>query len=246
MATVMPRPAVTRPAFRWRIYLPAALACLVIALLGFWPRYFGPLILKGDLHPVPIIHLHAFVFTGWLILFITQAWLAASGRIATHMKIGRYLIWWGALILIVGWATAFDRFGARVALGDIEGAQRRLLAPLTDLLFFAPFLVAAWFYRRKPEIHKRLIIVATSTLLIAAVHRFVFFGTQPPPLPQLLALWLSPILLGMIYDFVKQRIVHPVYVIGIGAILIMKFARAWIFDTQAYQTFTRWLAGFYV
>jgi len=76
-------------------------------------------------------------------------------------------------------------------------------------------------YRRRPEIHERLIIVATCTLLIAAVHRFVFF------------------------DFVKQPIVHPVYIIGIGASLIMKFGRAWMLDTQAYQSFTRWLAGFY-
>jgi hypothetical protein len=140
MATVMSSPALSRPAFRWRIDLPAAVICLVVAILGFWPTYFGPLILKGVPHPVPIIHLHAFVFTGWVVLFISQAWLAASGRVSTHMKAGKYLIWWGLLVILIGWATAFDRFGARVSEGDFAGAERRLLAPLTDLLFFASFL----------------------------------------------------------------------------------------------------------
>lgn len=245
MATVMTQPASVRARTAKRIYLPVGFVCAVIALLGFWPTYFGPL-LMGIPHPIPIIHLHATVFMAWVFLVITQAWLAASGRLALHMKVGKYGMAWGVVVIIVGWATAFSRFGDRVQAGNLLEAESRLFAPLTDMIVFAPVLAAAWINRRKPEIHKRLIVVGTTILLIAAVHRMVFLGGRPPPLPQLLAVWLSPILLGMIYDYVKRRMVHPVYLIGIGAVLFLKFGRGWVRGTETWNSFTNWLATFYV
>lgn len=246
MATVMTQPLSVRARAGRRIYVPVGFVCAVIALLGFWPTYFGPLLLKGIPHPLPVIHLHTTVFMAWVFLVITQAWLAASGRVALHMKVGKYGMAWGVVVIIVGWTTAFFMFGERLQAGNLSEAERRLLAPLTDMLFFAPVLAAAWIYRRKPEIHKRLIIVGTTILLIAAVHRMVFLGGRPPPLPQLLAVWLSPILFGMIYDYVKRRTIHPVYLIGIGIVLAMKFGRSWIRQTEGWNTFTSWLAAFYV
>jgi uncharacterized membrane protein YozB (DUF420 family) len=245
VATVMTQPASVRAGTAPRIYVPVGFVCALIALLGFWPTYFGPLLLKGIPHPLPVIHLHATVFMTWVLLVITQAWLAAGGRVALHMKVGRYGMSWGVVVIIIGWTTAFFMFGERVQAGNFAEAERRLLAPLTDMLFFAPVLAAAWIYRRKPEIHKRLIIVGTTILLIAAVHRMVFLGGRPPPLPQLLAVWLSPILFGMIYDFVKRRMVHPVYLIGIGVVLLMKFGRSWIRGTETWSDFTTWLATYY-
>lgn len=246
MATVIARSTTMRSRTTTRIYVPIGLVCLIITLLGFWPVYFGPL-LAGIPHPLPIIHLHAAVFVGWLLLVIVQASLAATGRIALHMKVGNFGMAWGLVLLLVGWATAFSVFGDRVQAGDLELARNRLVAPLTDLLVFAPVLAAAWIYRRKPEIHKRLIIVASIILLSAAVHRMAFLGGGPsPPLPQLLTVWLSPILLGMTYDFFKRRVVHPVYLIGIAAVLFLKFGRRWIFRNETWIDFTTWLATFYV
>lgn len=245
MATVMTQRAALPARVAKRIYVPVGFVCALIALLGFWPTYFGPLLLKGIPHPLPIIHLHAAVFMTWVSFVIAQAWLAATDRVALHMKVGKYGMGWGVVVIVVGWATAFVMFGERVQAGNLAQAAGRLLAPLTDMLFFAPVLAAAWIYRRKPEIHKRLIIVGTTILLIAAVHRMVFLGGRPPPLPQLLAVWLAPILLGMIYDLVKRRMVHPVYLVGIGIVLAMKFGRSWIRSTETWSDFTAWLATFY-
>lgn len=144
-----------------RIYLSIALVCLSIALIGFWPTYFGPLV-SGAPHGSVIIYLHAIVFMGWIVLMIAQARLAATGRITQHMKLGTFGFAWGLLVLLVGWATAISRFGDRVEAGDFAEAHNQLFAPLTDLLVFGPVLAAAWFYRRKPEIHKRLIVVGST------------------------------------------------------------------------------------
>jgi hypothetical protein len=61
------------------VYVPATLVATLIALVGFWPTYFGPL-LAGTADGVPIIHVHAAVYSGWLMLVIAQGVLAATGR----------------------------------------------------------------------------------------------------------------------------------------------------------------------
>lgn len=226
-------------------YVLIAFASLLIALLGFWPRYFGPMV-AGTLETIPIIHVHAAVMMGWLFLLILQVVLIATGRRALHMKVGSVGMAWGVVVILVGWATAIVRFGERVQAGETRQAADRLFAPITDMMVFAPFLAAAWIYRRKPQIHKRLIVVASTVLLIAAVHRIRIFGGTQLPLPQLLLVWLSPILLGMTYDLVKTRRVHFVYLMGIGAVLFMKFGRVPLRDTGAWRSFSRWLATFYL
>jgi hypothetical protein len=203
-------------------------------------------LLAGTVEALPIIHLHAAVFSGWLVLVTLQVVLAVTGQMALHMRMGKVGMLYGVLLILVGEATAFSAFGARIAAGEIEEAQSRLFAPVTDLIVFAPFLAAAWMYRRRPEVHKRLIVVATTVLLIAAVHRTSIFGGPPPPLPLLLLLWLAPIGLGIGWDLARRRFVHPVYVLGIGAVVFLKFLRRPLADTEAWNDFVDWLASFYV
>ena len=245
MTTALTVRAAVRVRTGWRVYWPIALLSIAIALLGFWPTYFGVLLLSGSVHTLPIIHVHAAVFSGWLVLVLTQAVLAATGHTALHIKIGKFGFVYGVLLIVIGEATAFASFGARVAAGNITDARARLFAPVTDLMVFAPFLAAAWMYRRKPEIHKRLIVVSTTILLIAAVHRIAIFGAPPPPLPFLLAVWLAPILVGIGVDIAKRGLVHPVYLAGIAAIIVLKFLRRPLARTDAWHHFVDWLITVY-
>ena len=158
-----------------RLYVGLAVLATLIAVVGFWPTYFGPLV-AGAVDKTAIIHFHAAVYVGWLALFVTQTVLAATGRVAAHMSLGRFAIGYGVLVIAVGLLAAFARFALRVRAGDAADAQTQLLGPLLDMLVFAPFFAAAVYYRRKPELHKRLMIVATTSLLIAAVGRMPFLG----------------------------------------------------------------------
>ncbi|HLF12942.1 MAG TPA: hypothetical protein VJA26_17210, partial [Gammaproteobacteria bacterium] len=130
----------------------------------------------------------------------------------------------------------------RVRAGQIEEAQVSLLAPLVDMMVFAPFFGAAVYYRRKPEWHKRLMIVATTALLIAAVGRMPFLGT-PRNLMLLQLIWISPILLAMGYDFLKRRIVHPIYVLGIVVFALESpRMRGLGRETDAWRNISGWFA----
>jgi hypothetical protein len=225
-----------------RFYAGIALLAAFIALMGFWPTYFGRL-LEGTADHPQVIHIHAAVFSGWLALFAAQVGFAATGQLALHKKLGTVGIWYGVAIIVVGVVTAFSQFADRVEAGRIEEAQTRLLAPLSDMIVFPIFFGAAVLYRHRPEIHKRLMLVATTTLLVAAALRMSFLG-EPLPRPMRLFIWFSPILLGMAYDFIARRSIHPVYIVGLAALYTLSL-RGYLVETDAWLAFSGWLATFF-
>jgi hypothetical protein len=230
---------------RTRIYTPAAVLALLIAFVGFWASYYGR-IFTGTVTTPPIIQLHAAVFIGWLLLVIAQAALAARGRMALHMKVGGYGMAYGLLVVVIGVVATLAAFRTNLANANVGEARAILFVGLTDMLSFAPFLAAAWFYRRRPEIHKRLIVVATCVLLVAPAHRMHWFlGGPPAPAFAVLLIWLAPIYAAMLHDYIARRIVHPVYLLGICVILFMKFGRFPLLRSESWQTFVDWIAAFY-
>lgn len=116
--------------------------------------------------------------------------------------------------LIVGPAAAIIKLNAGVVTRD--EAARSLLAPLGDMVSFAVWFGAAIWYRARPELHKRLMVIATVELLFAALARWTFVESR------LLraGIWLSPIFLGMVHDWTTRRRVHPVYAIGSVALFL--------------------------
>jgi hypothetical protein len=233
--------AVTRTKAPRRLYVGLALLAIAIAAVGFWPSYFGPLV-AGAVDRPAIIHFHATVYVGWLALFLTQAVLAATGRVALHMKIGRFAVGYGVLVIVAGLIATFGMFALRVRAGAAAEAQSRLLGPLLDMLVFAPVFAAAVYYRRKPELHKRLMIVATTVLLIAAVGRMPFPLEQRTVLVQVV--WAVPILSAMAHDFWRHRRVHPIYVGGL-IVLVLEgpLLRNAVRNTEAWRDATAWLVN---
>ena len=235
------RPHAARSARARRFYVALALFTLVIAFVGFWPTYFGPL-LTGAIDKPAIIHFHAAVYVGWLAIFIAQTTFAATGRLAWHVRLGRIGIGYGVLVIGAGLLAGFGMFAIRVEAGDLARAQSNLVGPLLDMIVFAPFFAAAVAYRHKPELHKRLMIVATTALLIAAVGRMRFLG-DPMNNSLLLFVWTSPILLAMGYDYLRRRIVHPIYLLGLVVLALeARPTRVLIRESDAWLGFTAWLA----
>ena len=221
-----------------QIYLGISLVMVAIIAAGFWPSYFG-LLLSDELQKELFIHVHALVMVFWMLLFITQIALAATRRVAPENRAVWYFV--GMVVLVSGIATAVLRFATMRADGLVEPARQFVIWPLLDMVIFAAFLVPAILYRRKPEIHKRLMIVATTNLLVAAVFRAV--GQDTPILHlAFVLLWLSPIFIAMIFDFKRKRLVHPVYVTGAIVLTVSSF-RDIAATTDLWLAFTPWLAN---
>ena len=96
---------------RTYFYLALPVLMLVIALIGFWPQYYGRL-LSGRALEIGsghlLVHVHSSLFLGWLAILFAQAFFARSGRIDLHRRLGPLFATYG--------------FGA-AAVGVIAGLQ---------------------------------------------------------------------------------------------------------------------------
>ena len=223
MATTIEDARPRARAARSKVYVGLALMIAAIVLVGFSRSFYGTFFADAA-HPW-IIHVHAAVYVGWLALLIAQTVLAARGEIATHRRVGNFGIAYGTFVWILGLivAIAMPVINVHSGLWPTERGEQFLAIPLGDMLLFGGFFAAAIVYRRKPEIHKRLIILASVAVMFAAVGRAftnvgVLLGNPDAALGGNAArflLWYSPVLVGMAHDLVTRRRIHPVYWIGV-------------------------------
>src|SRR6186997_1701276 len=185
----------TKPAF----YLALSILMVAVVLVGFWPTYFGRM-LRGDIARPLVVQIHGLVFVGWMALLIAQVVLAWRGRVQMHRRVGRWGIAYGVLVLVMGVIVGVAAPVIHVHAGEWtrDRGAGFLLVTFGDMVLFGSLFGAAVYYRRKPEIHKRLMLAATVALLFAAIGRMHFLD----PLPSVKAVvWLSPLLVGMLYDW---------------------------------------------
>lgn len=198
-------------------YVAAILLVVLLALIGFWPTYFHKLV-DGTVDARFLIHTHAAVQVVWLALVAAQVALAATGRVGLHVKLGPWVMLYAVVVAGVGVAMAFDTAGRHVATGDIERGQRFLFNFLREVVFFAAFVAAGWAYRSRPHVHKRLMVVAATMVIVPAIGRMRFLGT-PPSLVDFMLVWPLPVYVAMTHDYVTKRLIHPAYVCGVLAML---------------------------
>jgi hypothetical protein len=93
-----------------------------------------------------------------------------------------------------------------------------LSVPFSETLEFTLLLSLAVYWRKKPEFHRRLLLIATCILLDAAFNRFdfIFFNSLGFVFVDLV------VLLGVARDLVVDRRIHTVYVVAIPSIVVVQ------------------------
>lgn len=223
-------------------YAAISLFVVLIVIAGFWKGYWVPLF-AGTLDKEWVVDLHAAVFVGWVSLFVGQALLAYKGRIDLHRRLGTFGIGYGIFIIFIGLLVTFNQFARELAAGNQAAAKSFLIVPLVDMMVFPAFFGAAVYFRGRPAFHKRLMLVATTELLTAPVAR-LDLDAYVTAHWSVFAIWLAPIYLAMVYDWVSNRIIHPVYVIGL-VVLAASMARVLVMDSAAWQGIAGALAGLF-
>jgi hypothetical protein len=214
-----------------------------IVFAGFWPSYYGPL-LRGSADRPLVIHVHGAVFMGWMALLVTQVALAWRGRVQTHRRLGQWGIAYGFAVIAMGIIAGIAAPVMHLHAGDWtdERAAGFVLVTMGDMVLFGSLFVGAVVYRRKPEIHKRLMLAATVALLFAAVGRLGLIDQRP-----LLAaiVWLSPLLIGMLYDWRTRGRPHLVYVLS-AVWLFVGATRVLATESAAWQPIGRAILAAFV
>ena len=163
-----------------------ALASALMLFLGFLPSYFNR---SAELPPLtPLYQLHGAVFTAWIVLLVAQTALVAGRRTDIHRTLGVAGALLATVVFVVGAAVSVETL--RRNGGPPGSDPRKFFAiPLGDIIVFGVLVGGAVLQRQRSDTHKRLMVLATISILTAAVARFLgqvgmggapnlFFGTD--------------------------------------------------------------------
>src|SRR5262249_23755733 len=128
----------------------------------------------------PLYHVHGALFTAWTLLFVMQAALVAGRRTDLHRRLGVVGAVLAALVFIAGVTVSVETL-ERDGGPPTMGPRAFFSIPLGDIVVFGALVAAALVERRRSDAHKRLMLLATISLLTAAVARFLRqFGLDTP------------------------------------------------------------------
>jgi len=237
-------PALVRPIgarYDRQFYTGMAIAAAVVVFVGFAPTYF----LRGSYQTTSLptyLQVHGFLFTTWIGLFIAQTSLVAVRRTNVHRRLGWAMAALAVVMVVVGTTAGIWSMRRQVDAGFVKEAQAFLTTPLFSMMAFAGFVGAAIVRRRDSQIHKRLMLLATISILDAAVARLPLEFLRASSwnyLPTTDVFLLTAIL----YDVVSRRTVHAPYVWG-GLVLIIEQAlRIPVGETAAWQALAGAIIG---
>jgi hypothetical protein len=229
----IPRPHSTPAAFlRQYFYFCMSLLIAVVVIYGF-SHTIGHNLLHASPIPPFILTIHAIVFPGWVLFFILQSSLVRTRNVPLHRTLGWFGLALGIGVLVIGYVTAaaMDRFRLQQHTMD---SPAFLIIQLMDLVSFAVPFALAIYWRRRPEYHRRLMLIGSCVLTDAAFGRF-----------PLLPLAFCPggvdalIFLGILRDLIVDRRIHKVYLYAFPLLILFQ-----VFCMQTYLHTSPWWVRF--
>ena len=264
-ATVVMAPGSTRS--RWRVdhwfYISVALFMIVLNVAAFAPSLVNSTSRLGP--PTPLVAAHGTVSFGFLLFFLTQTTLVAIGRTVVHRRFGLVGAVLAVAMIVLTYAMSIE--GARRGY-DLSGDLQRLevagqsLPPealravpsdrgiglalnVGQVVAFGILVGAGIWYRRRPHVHKRLMLLAMLGVLTGPPFAHLF-GHWPTlgAVTSIVQLPITILLLSVsaIHDRLTERRVHLVS-ISIPILIFVWFG-VWISvigPSPAWQAFTAWL-----
>lgn len=197
-------------------YLWAALTCALIAVLGFARSYYLKWLFGTP--PLPILlHLHGVIMSSWCLLFGAQTYLVATQRVRLHRRLGILGAALAILVVVVGEYVTVEATAREVRDHVIHQFHFLFGLNLVNLLAFAILVATALALRRRADYHKRLMLLATVTMLAPAVARIVLLFTHNA-VAQFLAFDFC-IMCCVAADTLSHRRLHPA--LGWGAAFVI-------------------------
>jgi hypothetical protein len=218
-------------------YTGMAFLCTAIVIIGFAPTYY----LKGAFagRPLsPLLHVHGAIFSSWIVLFVAQATLVASRRTDIHRKLGVAGGVIATAMLVVGFLASVDSASRGFTPAGGPPPLVFLAIPLFMLVVFAVMVGAALYYRKQPQTHKRLMLLATISILTPAIARIPLFGGGPPVFFGITDLL---IIACLVYDRIANGRVHRAFALGATFIILSQPLRILIGFSGPWQAFAAWL-----
>lgn len=244
------RPA-SRPTNHKWFYSVASGLLLVLTFIGF--RYFYLQLQAYPGRPLPpparaIFIVHGVLMTIWMLIAITQPFLIASGHRRVHMTLGKF-----SMMLALGIVVA----GYLIAIGSTRGTppdlvrfgldpREFLTVPLSGIFTFALFVTVGVLNRRRPEIHRPVMFLASLAVVAAAIGRISalnnwYAGTW---LEYCFSAFVATLILGALLLAVKcavERRLDRWFGYGMLALTVICLAASLVARTSAWNSFATFL-----
>ena len=227
-----------------RFYLAASLVFVAIAFVGFSRFYLHGRSYPGRPIPEPIkllIISHAVTISLWLVFLVLQATLVSVRNVKLHMRLGMFGAGLAAINVVLGvWLAIMS---ARVTPAEMliwgMTPKQFMAVPMISVLAFGVLVGVAIWKRKRPAIHRSMIIAATLVTMSAAVSRIdtlnkLYTGTEverlfgPFALTMLLSVLLLAVRCALIRSLDRWLAVGTLIVLGVS-VVIMNIAKtgAW-------------------
>jgi hypothetical protein len=221
-------------------FLWMSVLLLSVVLIGFAPTFYLRPFFDN---PIPIFaynYVHGVVITAWYVWLVVQTAAARMGQAALHRRIGLIGVGIATLVVVAGPMAALG-FAARPAILGIgwdvdvgtlpflpwegmtvgELISEFVWSSFFVVALFAGLVVAAIVFRRRPEVHKRLMLLASISIIGPALSRIFNW----PPLPGEGSLLFFVTHWGLlatviVRDFVTTRRPHSATLIAYAAFVL--------------------------
>ena len=157
------------------LYAAAALLLFVVMLLGFQQFY-----LHGRAYPAhplappvrTLLIAHGAAMSLWVVTFLVQSFLIVGGNRRLHMAVGPFAVALAVAMVLLGlWlpiqTTRFEPDEAVWGLNRIHF----MAIPVFAILTFGAFAALGILQRRRAEIHRPMMLLATLSIIPAATDR---------------------------------------------------------------------------
>ena len=224
-----------------RLFSVFSIVASVVVFAGFARTFFLRVLFAPRALPL-YLYVHGLLFTSWFILFFIQVRLIAAQRADLHRRLGVLTAGVGGLAIPVALGVAIHA-GKRVYQLHAKPFSLEACPLALDLgacLAFTVFVATALFLRRRTDSHKRLMLLASCSILLPA------FG-RTPTLLQAYGLWglvgfteIVPVAF-IVYDTVRHRRLHPTF--GWGGLGVVASWPTFLLigSTHYWLRFTEWL-----
>lgn len=216
-----------------------------LVLSGLIVAGFSRTVDRNLFHATPsrplLLWIHGTAFSLWLLFFAVQSALVSVRNVSLHRLLGWFGAGLAALMVTVGFAVTvlMTRFDIQVLHQQDAGVF--ISIPFTDMVLFGSLVGLAIYWRKRTDLHRRLLFIATCELMDAGIGRFDFFFNHALFYPALDGL----IVLGMVRDLVVEGRIHRVYFYVLPVMMAIQglATYAWRVNPSWYQAFTHAVLG---
>jgi hypothetical protein len=229
-------------------YVGMAIACALLVFIGFSPTYFlSPFFeVPGREGPwSPYLHLHGAVFTAWLALFVVQTCLIRADRRSLHMRLGILALVLAAAMIVLTGLTVVDAINDG-RTSPVGPPIPRLWIAISGALIAAGFIFAGMYWRRNADTHKRLMLIATITMVSPAMNRLWGHLDLGALLPMSRATFSFAVIVTLICvcvcnDLWRRGRVHSAYAAGLVVVVGSRAVSPVVTESALWHAIASWV-----